>query len=93
MYYIMYYMGSRTVRLDDEAEQALDEIRRLTGMTISRALKRGLLVLRHQIAQNRQITAWSVYEALDLGPGGYSPVPARDAKKGVREAIRAKKRR
>ena len=58
-------MTSRTVRLDDEAEQALDEIRRRTGMTISQALKRGLLALSRQVADEREKTSWAVYERLD----------------------------
>ncbi|MCP3979588.1 MAG: ribbon-helix-helix protein, CopG family [bacterium] len=86
-------MGTRTVRLDDEAEQALDEIRRETGMTISEALKRGLLALHDRVHGQRAETPWAVYERLDLGPGGYSSTPARDAKKGVLDAIRRKKRR
>ncbi len=37
-------MASRTVRLDEEAESALREIRGATGMTASQALKSGLLM-------------------------------------------------
>jgi len=83
-------MSTRTVRLDDEAEQALDEIRTMTGMTISQALKRGLLTLKRQVADERQRTAWTVYERLDLGPGGYTSTPAREAKRGVRDAVAKK---
>lgn len=86
-------MASRTVRLDEEAESALREIRGATGMTASQALKNGLLVLRNKILGDRKPTAWEVYERLDLGPGGYSSVPARNAKRGVREAIRRKHRK
>ena len=86
-------MASRTVRLDEEAESALREIRGATGMTASQALKKGLLVLRDKVLGQRKPTAWEIYERLDLGPGGYSAVSAKDAKRGVREAIRRKHRR
>ncbi len=86
-------MGSRTVRLDDEAEQALHEIRKGTGMSISEALKRGLLVLRESIRREGQRTPWVVYERIDLGPGGYAAAPAAEAKRGAREAVLRKHRR
>jgi hypothetical protein len=83
-------MGSRTVRLDDEAEDALQEIRRATGMTISQALKRGLLLLRARAGEERSATAWEIYEKIDLGAGGYAIAPSREAKGGARRAIRRK---
>ena len=83
-------MGSRTVRLDDEAEEALLEIRRATGMTISQALKKGLLSLRGTIAEGRKLTPWEIYEKIDLGPGGYNTPPKRRLKRIVWEAIRKK---
>lgn len=39
-------MATRTVRLDDEAEAALQQIRDATGLPISEALKRGLQTLK-----------------------------------------------
>lgn len=81
-------MGSRTVRLDDEAEEALLEIRSVTGMSISQALKKGLLALRGKVGTERKATAWEIYEKLDLGPGGYTAAPASKAKDAVRAAIR-----
>lgn len=86
-------MGSRTVRLDDEAEEALQEIRRATGMSISQALKKGLLALRGRVAEERKATAWEIYEKIDLGPGGYAVAPSTKAKAAAREAIRRKHRR
>lgn len=86
-------MGSRTVRLDDEAEDALLEIRRATGMTISQALKKGLLALRETIGE-RKPTPWEIYERIDLGPGGYGTTPpAGRFKRAAWEAIRKKHRR
>ena len=86
-------MSTRTVRLDDDAERALREVRRETGMTISAALKRGLMLLQAQIASERRSDAWTVYERLDLGAGGYLKRPARESRRGAREAIRDKHRR
>jgi hypothetical protein len=87
-------MGSRTVRLDDEAEEALLEIRRATGMTISQALKKGLVTLRGQMAEEgRKPTPWEIYEKLDIGPGGYDTPPTRRVKRAVWEAIRKKHKR
>ncbi len=86
-------MGTRTVRLDDEAENALREIRKISGMTISQALKRGLLELRERVRQERRIEPWTLYERLDLGPGGYSSTPATDAKQAVRRILKKKHRK
>ena len=89
----MYYMGSRTVRLDEEAERALSDVRRKTGMSISEALKRGLLVLRQKTREEPASDPWALYETIDLGQGGYAVAPARDAKRAAREAIERKRRR
>jgi hypothetical protein len=87
-------VSTRTVRLDREAEQALREVQKVTGMTISGALKRGLLVLRQKLAdETPDSSAWELYERLDLGPGGYAAAPAKDAKRAAREATARKHRR
>lgn len=83
-------MGTRTVRLDDETEQTLDEIRATTGLSVSAALKRGIMVLREEIAKEASTTPYDVYATLDLGPGGYAAGPAKRAKHTVRETIRRK---
>ena len=86
-------MASRTVRLDEEAERALEELRRTTGMTISQTLKEGLLALRLRLRQDPTRTPWDLYEHLDLGPGGYLDAPSSSAKRTVRDVIRKKHRR
>lgn len=83
-------MGTRTVRLDDEAEKALEEIAQATGLSISSALKQGLLALRHQLSQQASQSPYDIYAKLDLGPGGYAIAPSTDTRQGVREAIRKK---
>ncbi len=80
-------MGTRTVRLDDEAEAALDEIVRGTGLSISGALKQGLITLRSNLAEQAHQVPYDIYAKLDLGPGGYAIAPSTDTRRGVREAI------
>jgi hypothetical protein len=87
-------MATRTVRLDDEAERTLQEVREATGLPISEAFKRGLSALRDQVRHEAMPrTPYEIYRELDLGPGGYAIAPARDAKKAIREAIRRKHHR
>ena len=58
-------MGTRTVRLDEEAEQALREIQAATGMPISTALKRGLRVIRDEVVRSSRQVAYDIYCQLD----------------------------
>ena len=83
-------MGTRTVRLDEEAEKTLTRLRQLTGLSISEVLKQGLLVFEATALAETQRRPYDVYRALDLGEGGYARVPAATAKKGVAVAIRRK---
>src|SRR5690606_41593922 len=39
-------MGTRAVRLDEESERILEEIRRETGMSVSAVLKQGMVATR-----------------------------------------------
>jgi hypothetical protein len=83
-------VGVRTVRLDDEAEKALEQIMRLSGLSISGAFKRGLLLLRNDLIQKAQRAPYDIYAELDLGPGGYATAPSANTRHGVREAIKRK---
>ena len=83
-------MGKRTVRLDDEAEAALDEIVKGTGLSISGALRQGLITLREKLAKRAYQLPYDLYAALDLGPGGYAIAPSTNTRRGVQEAIRRK---
>lgn len=85
-------MGTRTVRLDEESERLLADIRRATGLSVSDALKRGLVALRDVLAARTAAEPFAVYERLDLGAGGYARAPARQAKRAVREVVRRKHR-
>jgi len=86
-------VGIRTVRLDPETEQALDQVVRATGLSVSAALKKGLLTLREEVARQARRTPYDVYRELDLGPGGYAIAPSTDTRRAVRAAIRRKLRR
>lgn len=86
-------MATRTVRLDDEAEAALERIREATGLPISEALKQGLRALSQRVAQDAARTPYDVYRRLDLGPGGYAIAPSMDTRRGVSAALRRKFRR
>ena len=83
-------MSTRTVRLDKEAEAALQEIRSATGLPISEALKRGLRALQERVQHETNRTPYDIYRELDHGPGGSALAPSTDTKRAVRAAIRKK---
>ena len=83
-------MATRTVRLDDEAEAALREIRETTGLPISEALKQGLQSLRQRVGEEAKRGPYDVYQQLDLGPGGYAITPSTQTRRGVAAALRKK---
>lgn len=86
-------MAIRTVRLDDEAEAALREIREATGVPISEALKQGLRSLRQQVRDASRHQPYEIYDRLDLGPGGYAIAPSTETRRGVVAALRKKLRK
>ena len=86
-------MGIRAVRLDDESEKALTQIVTATGLSVSAAMKKGLLVLRNDVVREARRVPYDVYKELDLGPGGDAVAPATQTRRGVRSAIRRKVRR
>lgn len=83
-------MATRTVRLDDEAEAVLRQIRETTGLPISEALKRGLRCLREQATQQAEQTPYDIYQSLELGPGGYAIAPSTQSRRGVMRALKKK---
>lgn len=86
-------MATRTVRLDDDTEKALDRVREATGMPVSEALKQGLHALSDKVRHDTTRTPYAVYAELDLGPGGYAIAASTDVRRGVREALKKKLRR
>ena len=83
-------MSTRTVRLDEESEQVLEEVRQQTGLSVSAALKQGLLVLRDEVSRQATTTPYDIYQELDLGPGGYASTKSTHVREGVVEAIKRK---
>ena len=86
-------MAIRTVRLDEEAEAALEEVRTATGLPISEALKRGLHTLRDQVRHGASRAPYDIYRDLDLGEGGDAAGPSSAVRKSVRQVIRRTLRR
>lgn len=83
-------MGVRTVRLDQETEEALQEVLGATGLSASAAFKQGVLALRRQLSSPTTASPYEIYAMLDLGPGGYARAPSTETRRGVQEAIREK---
>jgi len=86
-------MAIRTVRLDEEAEATLRQIREATGLPISEALKQGLRSLKGQIQDASKQRPFDLYERLDLGAGGYAIAPSSETRRGVAAALRKKLRK
>jgi hypothetical protein len=85
-------MGTRSVRLDDEAESALAEIVGMTGATISEAIKCGLIEYRAKARMSPGKSPSDFFSSFDLGEGGYMKTPARDAGKSIKAKLKAKQR-
>jgi 8-oxo-dGTP pyrophosphatase MutT (NUDIX family) len=83
-------MGTRTVRLDEEAERALAEVREETGLPISEVLKRGLRSLQSEVRRGSARTPYDVYRELEPAPAGSAIGPSTETKRTVRTAIRKK---
>lgn len=83
-------MSVKTVRLDETTEAALNRLSKETGLTGSELLRQGVAALAEQRQKASGPTAWEVYEAMDLGPGGYATAPSTEVNRGVREALRRK---
>lgn len=83
-------MGLRTVRLDEDTEEILEQLVKGTGLSISAVFKEGLMALRNQLANEPRRSPFEIYQELDLGPGGYATVPSTETRRGVREALQRK---
>ena len=81
---------TRTVRLDAESERALDGIRNSTGLSISEALKQGLLALEREVRGRTDRSPVEIYAQLDLGPGGYAVAPSTETQEAASDVIRRK---
>lgn len=87
-------MSTRTVRLDEESERILAEVRRAKRLSVSDALKQGLVALRDAVREEGPAPVpYEVYSRLDLGPGGYARAEARQAKAAIVRTLRDRRRR
>jgi hypothetical protein len=86
-------MGTRTVRLDQECEDALEEVQRTTDLPISAVLKQGVVMVRDRVRAETGAEPFAIYEAIDLGEGGYARAPARRAKIAVPLLLKRRRRR
>jgi hypothetical protein len=86
-------MSLRTVRLDEETEKILEQVRKQTGWSVSTTLKRGVLVLSKEVAHRAEQSAYDIYRRLDLGPGGYALAPSTETRRGMQLALKRKARR
>lgn len=86
-------MSTRTVRLDEQTDRTLQKLRRSTGLSISEVLKRGVRAYAEQAATRPEASSYEIYSRIELGAGGSSVAPAREAKRALREAIGKKHRR
>lgn len=86
-------MTVRTVRLDDESEHMLTEIRKATGQSTSEVLRHGVALAHQELRRERSAEPYTLYAELDLGPGGYAAAPARQARRGARGTVAKRRKR
>ena len=84
-------MATRTVRLDDEAEAALRQIRETTGLPISEALKRGLRSLLEDVNGKVNRTPYERLQRTRLRHRRHRAIaPSTETRRGVTGALRKK---
>ena len=83
-------MGSRSVRLDEDTEAALVKLTKMTGLSISEILKRGVFAYRAKVLEESARRPYDVYRQFALGSGGYARAPAKDAKTTVADIVKKK---
>jgi hypothetical protein len=86
-------MASRTVRLDDDTGEILEQLSKGTGLSTSAVVKQSLIAFRDRMGEQAQRSPYDIYQELDLGPGGYAVAPSTESRRGVQEAIRRKLKR
>ncbi len=81
-------MSTRSVRLDDEADIVLEDIIKRTGMSISDAIKQGLIAY-HEIAMANALKRPADFFAhFELGEGGHTIGAARTVKSLLKDKIK-----
>lgn len=85
-------MGTRSVRLDDDAEMALNDIMDRTGLSISEAIKEGLLEYQLKAIEISKKKPSDFFSKFDLGKGGYALAPAKNSKSAIKEKLRNRRK-
>jgi len=83
-------MAIRSVRLDEEAESALAEIIDRTGVSISEAIKNGLIERRDSARKICKKSPAAFFASFDLGEGGYTIAGARESKAALKTKLKNK---
>jgi hypothetical protein len=83
-------VGTRSVRLDEEAESALAEIIDRTGASISEAIKMGLVECRDSARKTRKKSPSDFFASYEFGEGGYTIAPARNSKAALKAKLKNK---
>ena len=83
-------MGTRTVRLDEETEKDLQDIRRVTGLSISDILKMGILSVKRNNIDKLALKSFEIFQSLNVGEADSSKPCSKDAKKAVKSIIKRK---
>ena len=83
-------MGTRSVRLDDEAEDVLSEIVKRTGLSISDAIKQGLIAFRDKSQSDSTNKPSNFFKNYDFGDDDCSLGPARQSKTILREKLKSR---
>jgi hypothetical protein len=78
--------------LDEEAESALAEIIDRTGLSISEVIKYGLIEYRESSRHRSTKSPADFFETFDLGEGGYTIAPARQAKEAIKTKLKNKRK-
>ena len=82
-------MSTRTVRLDSKAEQALGFITKHSELTISGAIKKGLMILKEKL-QESEATPYEIYQSLDLGQGCSEIPPSTQTRQAFGKLLKEK---
>ena len=83
-------MSVRTVRLDQNTEKALATIVRKTNLSISGAIKKGLLVFYDKLQHKQQNTAFEIYSQINLGEGDTNIPASTNTRQAVLEVLKRK---
>lgn len=82
-------MATRTVRLGEEGESTLADLRARTGLSISEVIRQALRSLAAELDKEAAASPYDVYRNIALPrSGGYALAPAFRAKQAVVLVIR-----